>query len=649
MKRFVVAALLVSSCVVASGGSSVVRTEDVFAEPVVRKAVTTSPQVSGPGNTVPWGLDRIDQRTAVNSNRSYSFETNGTGVNIYILDSGVDGDHPDFGSRVVNGWSYRSSTTALTSYKNALIDYAQDPQTGIKPCTYDPENHAIDPATFDAPAQRDLSDFGRTDNDGHGTHVAGIAAGDSVGVAKNATIIPVRTLDSCGNGTLTMIREALTWILNDHDSNERAVLNLSLGFDSQIQEVDNAIIALLNEGIVVTAAAGNSAISACNSTPASTPGTISVASSTILDIESSFTNYGDCVDLFSPGSSIPSTYPYFRGTSDTYVSLSGTSMASPFVAGAVARYLQTLSVVPTSSSTGMQAAWTWLSTNATAGQISYFNANRLSQSPNRLLYAPPGIPAQVSQLSATAADASVTVSWSGNVPGITYTATATPGGATCTTVGGASCSITGLSNGVTYSISVSGANSDGVGPSATTTATPVAPPPVTTAPPPVTTVPPSAPEVASTTSQNKSVLVRWSSVSLVDASYVVTTSPQSIGCVTSSTSCVVPGLKNGVRYTFSIFTSVGFEIQSATPRTVVAIPGFTVRRSTMTRGTRIRLTSFLTTPSRGKKTWRESGPCYISNGRLVAPKRKTTCVLRLTVAKYRSYPKMTTTLKVTVK
>jgi subtilisin family serine protease len=207
-----------------------------FTEEIARTMVTSSPQTVGPENgALSWGLDRIDQRTAVSSPASYSFSSDGTGVKAYILDSGVSATHPDFGARVVDGWSYRASTTALLSYRNALSAYATDPRTGIQPCANN-ASYAVNPATFDNPNTTDVADKGKIDNDGHGTHVAGIIGGDTTGVAKGVTIVPVRSLDSCGNGTRTMILEALAWILNDHVAGQKAILNLSIGFDTQVTQ-----------------------------------------------------------------------------------------------------------------------------------------------------------------------------------------------------------------------------------------------------------------------------------------------------------------------------------------------------------------------------------------------------------------------------
>jgi subtilisin family serine protease len=186
---------------------------------------------------------------------------------VYVVDSGVNAAHPEFSSRVLSGWSYRTDSLALTSYNNANTANRSNPAYGIAPC---------DPA-FDA--VRDNSDVGKTDNDGHGTHVAGTVGGLYTGVAKAVSIVPVRVLDSCGAGTKTMVLNGLNWILADHQLGEKAVVNMSIGFESTATDVDLAIKNLLAEGIVVVAASGNDGKSACDATPAGTQGTISVGAS----------------------------------------------------------------------------------------------------------------------------------------------------------------------------------------------------------------------------------------------------------------------------------------------------------------------------------------------------------------------------------
>lgn len=621
-------------------------TSGEFTEAIARKQVVTSPQTTGPsGGALSWGLDRIDQRNPVNATTAYSFSEDGTGVKAYVLDSGVNASHPEFGSRVIDGWSYRGSTTALTSYRNALASNAADPNTGIEACPND-GSHATNPLTFDAPASVDSADKGRTDNDGHGTHVAGIIGGETTGVAKNLSIVPVRALDSCGNGTTTMILEGLAWILNNHGLGEKAILNLSIGFDSSVSSVDTAITNIMNEGVVVVAAAGNSAASACGTTPAATLGTISVGSSTISDIESSFSNYGQCVDLFSPGSAIKSTFPYLSGATNTYQVLSGTSMAAPFVSGVVARFLQTLPTGPTNFLTGPTAAWTWIKTHATCGAITYASHPDGYRTSNRLLAtvdAPTIAPCSPTLPSVTAASKSVAVEWneslSGNGGAVTYAVTSNPGAHSCTTSSN-TCTVTGLTNGITYTFSIVASNSAGASSALTIAGAPVGP---------IDPVVPNVPTAVSASVASKSVTLTWAAVtSALPVTYVVTDSNNSIVCTTTSTSCVVAGLTNGAEYTFSVAsqTSAG---NSPSSVKVVTRPGFTVLKTTVAKKSKTPLTWFVKTISNGKKTWSESGPCSISSSRLVAPTKAGKCVLTLKVAKTSKYPAMSTKVTIAVK
>jgi subtilisin family serine protease len=612
-----------------------------FTEEIARTMVTSSPQTVGPQNgALSWGLDRIDQRTVVSSSASYDFTEDGGGVTAYVLDSGVNASHPEFGGRVKEGWSYRASSTALASYRDALAAYANDSNTGIRPCANN-GTFAVNPAIFDNPSTVDTADKGMTDNDGHGTHVAGIIGGDTTGVAKSVTIIPVRTLDSCGSGTRSMILEALTWILNRHVVGEKAILNLSIGFDSQVPSVDTAITNLMNKGIVVIAAAGNEARSACSNTPASTLGTISVGSSTITDTESDFSNYGLCVDMFSPGSSIKSAYPFLSGVTNTYATQSGTSMAAPFVSGAVARYLQVLEVAPTNFATGPTTAWTWLRDNVTLNAVTPFNVSRSPQTENRLLYVPTS-PVRVEQLVATPAENSTVVSWQNAQPSTTYVARATPGNASCTAVAASSCTMTGLVGGTSYVISTVATNANGKG-AASTIVTPLAPPPPVIIPPPAT---PSGTGVAVT---SKAVSLSWRSVSSsLPVTYVVTNSLGVTVCTTTATGCVVGGLVNGKEYSFAVAAQTSAGTSAASSR-IVARPGFTVLKTVVSRKSKTLLSTFVRSLSTGTKTWSESGPCAIKASRLLAPSKKGTCVITLKVAKTKKYPAMSTRVTISIK
>lgn len=628
MRFAAVAAVALGSVV--TGVQAPVAATPIEREPVARTMVVTSPQTTGPNSgALSWGLERIDQRGPAATNtslRSYAFSNGGSGVTVYVLDSGVQANHPEFAGRVVDGWSYRASSTALSNYRAAV-------SASVIPACPNDGTHTVNPAVFDGPASVDASDRGTTDNDGHGTHVAGIAAGMTTGVAKDARVVPVRALDSCGNGTRTMILEGLAWIRAHHQVGERAVLNLSVGFGEQVSQVDTAITQLLNDGIVVIAAAGNDGSTACGSTPASTPGTISVGSISVIDRESSFSNFGECVDMFSPGSAIQSAHPLVSGVPNSYKEETGTSMAAPFVAGAVARFLQTLPAAPSSLASGPTVAWQWLNANASIDRITYYNQARSPQTPNKMLFVPPTIPPPVAQLAASPVVNGAAVSWGGAVAGTNYVATATPGGAQCSVVGGSTCTITGLTAGTTYTVSVIGSVTDGVGAPAQTTV--------------VAGSAPAAPSVLAGTASKNSITLSWAPSPTPNVTYVVTSTPASAGCTTTQTQCTVGGLEYGVNYVFSVRSQVE-SFASETSSDFVVRPGFTVRRTAVARRSRTALSSIVTTASPGKKTWRESGRCSIAAGRLVAPSRATTCTVVLRVARSGSWPAMSTTVKVVV-
>ncbi|MEY3657074.1 MAG: hypothetical protein RL114_1432 [Actinomycetota bacterium] len=627
-----------------------------FSEAVARKQIVTSPQITGPsGGALSWGLDRIDQRTAVTSSRAYNFSDTGTGVKAYVLDSGINASHPEFGARVLDGWSYRASTTALNSYKSALQANVNNPNNGIEACAND-GTHAVDPGTFDAPTNVDSTDKGKTDNDGHGTHVAGIIGGDTTGVAKNVSLVPVRTLDSCGNGTTTMILEGLAWILSNHAAGEKAILNLSIGFDSSVASVDNAITSIMNEGVIVVAAAGNgdvygNGISACGTTPAATLGTISVGASTMTDGESSFSNYGQCVDIFSPGSSITSTFPFLSGVTNTYATQSGTSMAAPFISGTMARFLQSLGTGPTNFSTGPTAAWNWLKIHSTCGAITYASHPDAYRTPNRLLAtadAPVAAPCAPTAPIATASSNSVALTWaesiSGNGAAVSYTVSAAPGNQTCTTATN-TCTVTGLTNGTTYVFSVVATNSAGASSAVTVSGAPNGP--IDVAPSPTN---PSAPTGLSASVASKSVTLNWTAVSnTTPLSYVVTFTNGATVCTTLATTCTVTGLTNGIDYSFTVASQAQGLMSVTSSQPIVVRPGFTVLKTVVAKKSKTPLTWFVKSISTGKRTWSESGPCSISSGRLVAISKATKCVVTLKVAKTSKYPAMSTKVTITVK
>jgi subtilisin family serine protease len=630
---------------------------------------TTGPSgFTGPNSAVPWGLDILDSRAGTQDD-SFTYTNDGTGVNVYVLDTGIQADHPEFGSRVsAAGWSYRAYNTPLNSYKNS---------TSIPACAYDSANQQFDPATYDRPASVVTSDKGTVDNDGHGTHVAGIIAGALTGVAKNVNLIPVRALDSCGNGTATMLYQALLWIKEDHDTGERAVLNMSIGldYDPVLDPLEAVISDLLLEGVVVVAAAGNSATSACGKIPAGTPGTISVGAVGHDLTESRFSNYGACVDIFSPGGQVEtnnsfivgrqivSSWPKYQSVSNTYVEELGTSMATPHVTGAVAAWLQG----EVASGSNDENAWTWLKKNASCGLVTHVRSG-VTQTPNRLLsLAAPSAPCAPTNVAVTQASGQSTVSWdevpSANGSDITgYQVSTVPASTGCTTNASTfSCTLTGLTDGVSYSVSVKAVNGIGPGTAAaksliagpTGTVTPTTEATTTTAAPTTTTTVPDpvAPTSASTTTtSSSSITVSWPATARAGTvTYVVTISPSGATCTTTETSCTFAGVTAGTNYTFLISVKNASGSVSGSSLRVTAVAGFTQSVKSVKVRSRTLLTRMVKTVSKGKRTYRvTSGKCRISTGRLVAPTTSGTCRVRVSVARSGRYKAFSTTITVAV-
>ena len=266
----------------------------------------------------PWALDRIDQ-AALPLTSTYSYASTGAGVHAYIIDTGILPTHTEFGGRVASGYSVVS------------------------------DGH------------------GTVDCNGHGTHIAGIVGGATYGVAKGVTLHPVRVFDCSGGGSYSGILAAVDWVTANRV--RPAVANMSLS-GVHLSIVDDAVQRSINAGVTYAVAAGNNSTDACSYSPASAPQALTVAASDSRDKRASFSNIGSCVDLFAPGVNVTSAW---IGSDGATKSMSGTSMASPHVAGAAALYL---GAKPSALPSEVTQA---IVSHATAGVVSDAGAANLLQ------------------------------------------------------------------------------------------------------------------------------------------------------------------------------------------------------------------------------------------------------------------------------
>jgi len=260
------------------------KARSIAADPAVAyveqdQVVTT--QVFVQPNPPSWGLDRIDQRSLPLDSK-YHYPSTAPRVTAYIIDTGIRFTHQEFGGRAVLG-----------------IDTVGDGQNG-------------------------------NDCNGHGTHVAGTVGGRSVGVAKQVKLVAVRVLNCSGSGSTSGVIRGIDWVTANRTG--PAVANMSLGGGAS-SALDTAVNNSINAGVTYAVAAGNESQNACNVSPARAPAAITVGATTSSDARASYSNYGSCLDTFAPGSSITSAWHTSTSATNT---ISGTSMASPHVAGAAA-------------------------------------------------------------------------------------------------------------------------------------------------------------------------------------------------------------------------------------------------------------------------------------------------------------------------
>lgn len=300
-----------------------------------------------------WGLDRIDQRNMPLDGQYIYRDQAGAGVNVYVIDTGLAAGHSEFAGRVAPGRNFAPNSDGLLGGLGGLVPInlgALDLGLGLSSGPTDPNN--------------------TSDCNGHGTHVAGTAVGTRYGVAKKATIRAVRVLGCSGSGSNEGVIAGVDWVAAN--AVKPAVGNMSLGGGNSAA-LDLAVKNAIASGVAMVVAAGNDSANACSGSPNKLPEAITVGSTARGDAMSSFSNFGACVDIFAPGTDITSA-SHSNNTGATV--LSGTSMASPHVAGAVALLL---GATPAATPAQVAAA---LVAKATVGKVTSLGAN----SPNLLLY-----------------------------------------------------------------------------------------------------------------------------------------------------------------------------------------------------------------------------------------------------------------------
>lgn len=306
-----------------ASGLSETEAKRLAADPAVAKVVQNKKfSINATQDNPPsWGLDRIDQADTAGDKKYTYPDSAGEGVTAYVIDTGVRVSHKDFEGRAAHG--------------------------------------------FDAVDNDDSAD----DGNGHGTHVAGTIAGTAHGVAKKAKVVAVRVLDDNGSGTTEQVVAGIDWVTKNHKG--PSVANMSLGGGAD-EALDAAVSKAIASGVTFAVAAGNESTDASQGSPARVKEAITVASSTKDDAQSEFSNFGQIVDIYAPGSDITSAW---NDSDEGTKTISGTSMATPHVVGAAAIYLGAHQ-----DATPEQVA-TALTDGATADKIT----NPSEGTPNKLL------------------------------------------------------------------------------------------------------------------------------------------------------------------------------------------------------------------------------------------------------------------------
>jgi len=288
-------------------------------------------RASGVQTGATWGIDRIDQENLPLDRLYHYWDNAGSGVEAYIIDTGILNTHNDFGGRSSSG--------------------------------YDFHNNRPD----------------ATDDNGHGTHVAGTVAGTTWGLAKSANLVGVKVLGRLGSGSFDNVIAGINWVADQHTAGARSTANMSLGGGASAA-VDNAVNGAVADGVTMVVASGNDNANACNYSPARTGGpngdAITVNASDDTDTRATFSNFGTCTDIFAPGVSVTSAW---IGSNSATNTISGTSMASPHVCGATAVMLGRSAQTPAQIKNAINNA-------GTSGVIR----NPGTGSQNLLLYSPWG-------------------------------------------------------------------------------------------------------------------------------------------------------------------------------------------------------------------------------------------------------------------